>query len=117
VLGTITLLGHRDVYERLARRDAPNLAASVIDELMRYLSIVQAEVERLATEDLTLGGERVRAGDYLGRRVRGQVGRVRGRSKESRQLELWLRLAVPSCDLNSKDDHSIYGVNALPVSW
>jgi cytochrome P450 len=59
VLGTITLLGHRDVYERLARRDAPNFVASVVDEPMRYLSIVQAEVERVATEDLTLGGERV----------------------------------------------------------
>jgi len=37
VLGTITLLGHCDVYERLARRDAPNFAAGVVDELMRYL--------------------------------------------------------------------------------
>ena len=32
---------------------------------MRYLSIVHAQVDRIATEDLMLGGQQIRAGDRL----------------------------------------------------
>lgn len=32
---------------------------------MRYLTIVHSEVERVATEDLTLGGQPIHAGDFL----------------------------------------------------
>ena len=32
---------------------------------MRYLAIVHSQVDRVATEDLTLGGQQIHAGDFL----------------------------------------------------
>src|SRR5277367_3036358 len=64
-LGTVALLEHRDVFERLGQTDDPAVIANAIEELMRYLTIVHAQVDRLATEDLTLGGQMIRAGDKL----------------------------------------------------
>ena len=32
---------------------------------MRYLTIVHGQVDRVATEDFSLGGELIRAGDFL----------------------------------------------------
>jgi cytochrome P450 len=39
--------------------------ANIVEELMRYLTIVHSEVERVAIEDLTLGGQSIRAGDFV----------------------------------------------------
>jgi cytochrome P450 len=64
-LGTVALLEHRDVFERLGQTDDPAVIANAIEELMRYLTIVHAQVDRVATEDLTLGGQLIRAGDKL----------------------------------------------------
>ena len=64
-LGTIALLEHPDVFELLGRTDDPVVIANVIEELMRYLTIVHSQVDRVATEDLTLGGESIRAGEFL----------------------------------------------------
>ena len=64
-LGTVALLEHRDVFERLGRTDDPAVIANAIEELMRYLTIVHAQVDRIATEDLTIGGQLIRAGDRL----------------------------------------------------
>lgn len=64
-LGTIALMEHRDVFERLGQTDDRAIVANVVEELMRYLAIVQAQVDRIATEDLTIGGELIRAGDML----------------------------------------------------
>ena len=36
-----------------------------IEELMRYLAIVHSQVDRVATEDLVLGGQQIQAGDWL----------------------------------------------------
>jgi cytochrome P450 len=64
-LGTVALLEHRDAFERLGQTDDPAVIANAIEELMRYLTIVHAQVDRVATEDLTLSGQLIRAGDKL----------------------------------------------------
>jgi cytochrome P450 len=64
-LGTVALLQHRDVFERLGLTDDPAVIANAIEELMRYLTIVHAQVDRVAVEDLTIGGQLIRAGDRV----------------------------------------------------
>ncbi|MGA8547536.1 MAG: cytochrome P450 [Mycobacterium sp.] len=64
-LGTVALLQHREVFERLGQTDDPAAIANAIEELMRYLTIVHAQVDRIATEDLTIGGQLIRAGDRV----------------------------------------------------
>jgi cytochrome P450 len=64
-LGTVALLENPDAFARLGRTDDAAVIANVIEELMRYLSIVHAQVDRVATEDLILGGQHIRAGDRL----------------------------------------------------
>src|SRR5580693_762015 len=64
-LGTVALLQHRDVFERLGQTDDAAVIANAVEELMRYLSIVHAQVDRIATEDLILGGQQIRAGERL----------------------------------------------------
>lgn len=64
-LGTVALLEHREVFERLGQTDDAAVIANAIEELMRYLTIVHAQVDRIATEDLTIGGQLIRAGDRL----------------------------------------------------
>ena len=64
-LGTVALLENPDTFERMGRTDDPAMIANAIEELMRYLSIVHAQVDRIATEDLTIGGQLIRAGDRL----------------------------------------------------
>jgi cytochrome P450 len=64
-LGTVALLDHPEVYECLGQTDDAAVIANAIEELLRYLSIVHAQVDRIATEDLVLGGQQIRAGDRL----------------------------------------------------
>ena len=64
-LGTVALLEHPEVFERLGQTDDAAVITNAIEELMRYLSIVHAQVDRIATEDLVLGGQQIRAGDRL----------------------------------------------------
>jgi cytochrome P450 len=64
-LGTVALLEHPDVFERLGQTDDQAVIAKAIEELMRYLSIVHAQVDRIATEDLTIGGQLIRAGERV----------------------------------------------------
>lgn len=64
-LGTVALLQHPDVFELLGHTEDQAVIANIAEELMRYLTIVHSEVERVATEDLTLGGQSIRAGDFL----------------------------------------------------
>lgn len=59
-LGTFTLLQHP---ERLAElRADPSLMSDAVEELLRFLSIVDG-VLRVATEDIEVGGVVIRAGD------------------------------------------------------
>ena len=64
-LGTVALLEHPDVFARLGRTGDAAVIANAIEELMRYLTIVHAQVDRVAIEDLTIGGQVIRAGDKV----------------------------------------------------
>jgi cytochrome P450 len=64
-LGTVALLEHPEVFGRLGQTDDAAVIANAVEELMRYLSIVHAQVDRIATEDLILGGQHIRAGERL----------------------------------------------------
>jgi cytochrome P450 len=64
-LGTVALLQHPDVFERLGQTDDPAVIANIVEELMRYLTIVHSQVDRVATEDLMIGGQLIRAGDFV----------------------------------------------------
>jgi cytochrome P450 len=59
-LGTLALLENPD--QLAALRADPTLIDNTVEELMRYLSIVQLGVTRIATEDVTLGGVDIPAG-------------------------------------------------------
>ena len=64
-LGTVALLEHPEVFERLGQTDDPAVVANIVEELMRYLSIVHSQVDRVATEDLVIGGQLIRAGEFV----------------------------------------------------
>ncbi len=64
-LGTVALLQHREVFERLGRTDDQSVVANIVEELMRYLTIVHSQVDRVAIDDLTIAGQTIRAGDFL----------------------------------------------------
>ena len=64
-LGTVALLEHPEVFARLGQSDDPAVIANVVEELMRYLSIVHSQVDRVATEDLVIGGQLIRAGEFV----------------------------------------------------
>ncbi|REH33021.1 cytochrome P450 [Kutzneria buriramensis] len=48
-----------------AMRAAPETIGTAVEELLRYLSVVQFGIFRYATEDLTVGGIDVKAGEWL----------------------------------------------------
>jgi cytochrome P450 len=60
-LSTLTLLQHPDQIPRVLGE--PNEVANAVEELMRYLSIAHAGSQRAATEDVTIGGVTIRAGE------------------------------------------------------
>src|SRR5262245_35305307 len=60
--GVLALLGAPDQLDLLRR--SPELVPGAVDELLRFDSPVQM-TQRVATEDLELGGYRVRAGDEI----------------------------------------------------
>ncbi|WP_326694601.1 cytochrome P450 [Streptomyces sp. NBC_01267] len=59
-LGTFTLLQHPDQLALL--RSSDTLMPTAVEELLRFLSIADG-MARLATEDIEVGGETIRAGD------------------------------------------------------
>ncbi|WP_075734490.1 cytochrome P450 [Streptomyces acidiscabies] len=60
-LGTVALLVNPGERERL--RDHPELAPGAAEEMLRYWSIVSTDPRRVATEDVEVGGQLVRAGE------------------------------------------------------
>ncbi|MEV4312363.1 cytochrome P450 [Actinocrispum sp. NPDC049592] len=62
-LSTIALLQHPEQVDRL--RAEPSLAPSAVEEMLRYISLVQWGLLRHATEDIDLGNEKIRAGDWV----------------------------------------------------
>ncbi len=62
-LGTAVLLEHPDDYAAIARH--PERVEPTVEELLRYLSVVQIAFPRFARRDLTVGEARVRTGDVV----------------------------------------------------
>jgi cytochrome P450 len=60
-LSTLVLLRHPEQFAAL--RADPALAPALVEELLRYLTIVQHGVARVAVEDVDIGGHLVRAGE------------------------------------------------------
>ncbi len=64
-LGTLALLQHPDELARLRQTDDPAVVAGIVEELMRYLTIVHSLIDRVAIEDVTIGGQVIRAGEVV----------------------------------------------------
>ncbi|MFD7316363.1 cytochrome P450 [Streptomyces sp. NPDC059883] len=64
-LSTLTLLRNPEAPARIRDTDDPGVLANAVEELLRYLTIAQDLIVRVALEDLTIGGQLVRAGDTL----------------------------------------------------
>jgi cytochrome P450 len=62
-LGTAVLLDHRDDYRRLATD--PTSAERTVEELLRYLSVVQVSFPRFPRHDVRLGGHTISHGDVI----------------------------------------------------
>jgi cytochrome P450 len=62
-LSTLVLLRNPDQLDALRRR--PELAPAAAEELLRYLSVVQFGLFRHVMEDIPIGDETIRAGEYL----------------------------------------------------
>jgi cytochrome P450 len=62
-LGTLTLLQHPDQLTELRETRDPKLIAGAVEELLRYLNIVHSGRRRVATEDVEVGGQLIRAGE------------------------------------------------------
>jgi cytochrome P450 len=60
-LSTLVLLRQPDQWRRL--RERPELIDDAVEELLRYLTIVRTGLPRLATEDVEIGGQLIRAGE------------------------------------------------------
>ncbi|MEV4364672.1 cytochrome P450 [Nonomuraea sp. NPDC049625] len=64
-LGTLALLENPEQLDRLRAADDPAVVANTAEELLRYLTIVQDGVLRVATENVTIGGQLVQAGESV----------------------------------------------------
>jgi cytochrome P450 len=62
-LGTAVLLDHPDDYRRVATD--PAAAERTVEELLRYLSVVQIAFPRFPKHDVEIGGQRVARGDVV----------------------------------------------------
>nr|AEC13073.1 fosG [Streptomyces pulveraceus] len=62
-LGTLAALRNPDQLALL--RSDPSLIDTAVEELLRYLSIVQFNFARLATEDVEIGGQLIKAGETV----------------------------------------------------
>jgi cytochrome P450 len=64
-LGTLALLERPAQADRLRNDEDPGLVANAVEELLRYLTIPQDAVYRVAAEDLTIGDQLIRAGEAM----------------------------------------------------
>jgi cytochrome P450 len=62
-LGTIALLQHPD--QLAAVRDDPDAIGPAVEELLRYLSVVQNAIPRISTTDVEVAGVRIPAGQLV----------------------------------------------------
>lgn len=61
-LGTVALLEHPDQLQEVRGGDEKSVA-SAVEELLRYLTVIQTGLRRVALEDIEFAGETIRAGD------------------------------------------------------
>jgi len=64
-LGVLALLEHPDQLAVLRDATDPGVVANAVEELLRYLSIVQTGQRRIALEDIEIAGEVIRAGEGI----------------------------------------------------
>src|SRR5690349_11080784 len=64
-LGVLALLQNPDQIAVIRDTDDPNVIANAVEELLRYLSIIQNGQRRVAAEDIDIAGEVIRAGEGI----------------------------------------------------
>ena len=64
-LSVVALLENPSQLALLRDTDDPKVIATAVEELMRYLSIIQTGQRRIAVEDIEIGGEVIRAGEGI----------------------------------------------------
>ncbi|MCV7261066.1 cytochrome P450 [Mycobacterium shimoidei] len=64
-LGVLALLEHPEQLAVLQDTDDANVIANAVEELLRYLSIIQNGQRRVAIEDIDIAGETIRAGEGI----------------------------------------------------
>jgi cytochrome P450 len=64
-LGVLALLQYPDQAAVLRDTDDPKVVANAVEELLRYLSIIQNGQRRVAAEDIEVAGEVIRAGEGI----------------------------------------------------
>jgi len=64
-LSVAALLEYPDQMVLLRDAEHPKVIATAVEELMRYLSIIQTGQRRIAIEDIEVGGETIRAGQGI----------------------------------------------------
>jgi cytochrome P450 len=62
-MGIAALLQHPSELARLRAADRPDERAAAIDELLRYLTVSHNARQRVAVEDVVIGGQLIRAGE------------------------------------------------------
>ena len=62
-LGTLALLRNPEQLRIVRETGDPKVIAGTVEEMLRYLSIVHYGRRRVATEDVVIGGELIRAGE------------------------------------------------------
>jgi cytochrome P450 len=64
-IGVLALLENPEQAALLRDTDDPKVIANAVEELMRYLSIIQNGQRRVATDDIEISGETIRAGEGI----------------------------------------------------
>ncbi|MEU5585018.1 cytochrome P450 [Streptomyces chrestomyceticus] len=62
-LGTLLLLEHPD--QLALWRDNPELTDRAVEEMVRYLTVIHTASPRTALEDVTIGGQQIKAGESV----------------------------------------------------
>ena len=64
-IGVLALLENPEQAALLSNTDDPKVIANAVEELMRYLSIIQNGQRRVATDDIEIAGETIRGGEGI----------------------------------------------------
>lgn len=64
-IAVLALLEHPEQADFLRNTEDPKVIANAVEELMRYLSIIQNGQRRIAIEDIEIAGETIRAGEGI----------------------------------------------------